>query len=155
MIRLTGPADAQARFGILGEWFGAPAVCSVPTGVLIDGKIRSQFFDGYPCVMVETPRETVRVLCAVGEYERAATYVPANITPGMVSAWAGIPRDWVPLMQLRPKVCRSSAQSIDRIEVVRRVRKLLEVADAGETITATDLRWALGRFALHCRGRNT
>jgi hypothetical protein len=93
----------------------------------------------------------VRVLCAAGEYERATSYVPANIAGKMIAAWASIPLDWVALMQIRPKACRSNPQSLDRIEVVRRCRKLLEVAEAGEKVTAEDLRWALGRFANYCQ----
>ena len=159
MIRLASAEDCRARVGILGGWFGAPPVWRLRRAVsndseLIDGRIRGQVvgvMNVPPGIEVETPREIVRVLCAAGEYERARSYVPANIAPSMVAAWAGIPVDWVALMQLRPKACRSHPESIDRIEVVRRVRRLLEVADAGESVTATDLRWALGRFADYCR----
>jgi hypothetical protein len=156
MIRLASAEDCRARVGILGGWFGAPPVWK---GMgqeieLIDGKLRAAVLGPMnlpPGIGVDTPREIVRVLCAAGEYERARDCVPANIAPNMIAAWAGIPLDWVALMQLRPKACRSHPESIDRIEVVRRVRRLLEVADAGESVTATDLRWALGRFADYCR----
>jgi len=156
MIRLSGPEDCRTRFGILRNWFGPPAIWTNLNGeiTLIDGRVRAAEFDGYPAIGAETPREIVRTLSAAGEYHRAADYVPANITGKTIAAWAGIPLEWVAEMQVHPKTPRSNPQSLDRIEVVRRVRKLLEVADAGESVTATDLRWALGRFALHCRGRH-
>ncbi len=149
MIRLTSAEDCRARFGILGGWFGSPPIVDqISRPMLIDGRIRAAEYHGElpRNLVIESPREAVRILSAVGEYERAREYIPANITRSMVSSWAGIPREWVPMMEL-PKACRDSPSSFHSREVVQRTRKLLEVAQAGERVTAEDLRWALGRFA--------
>lgn len=155
MIRLTGPEDCRARFGILTHWFGPPPIWTTVNreDVLIDGRLRCQEYGGnHPVgIVAATPREIVRTLCAAGEYERARDYVPANITRPMIASWAAIPSEWVACMAVTPKAPRTVEGSLDRVEVVRRCRRLLDVAEAGERVTAEDLRWALGRFAGYCR----
>ncbi len=147
MIRLAGPEDCRARFGILRSWFGPPPVWM--GGELIDGRVRAQEFGAeLPSgLIVETERDAVRILSASGEYERARSHVPANVTRSFLPAWAGIPIGWAAIITMQKKPQKVVETSLDRVEVVRRTRKLLEVAEAGERVTAEDLRWALGRFA--------
>jgi hypothetical protein len=156
VLRLLGPEDCALRFAILNSWFGPPLIWTV-TGdrsQLVDGRTRLEQWHGssstLPSVQTLTPRSTVRALCAAGEYERAASYVPGNIERQTVPAWAGISLEWAAAMGVKTRRERSE-RSERKDAVVRKLRTLLETAEAGEPVTAQDLRWVLGRFAEYSR----
>jgi hypothetical protein len=157
MWRLPSPQDCDLRFGILRSWFGGPALvdCIAPDGEieplasLLDGRARAQRWgvapSGIPVRLVETPRDAVRCLCAVGEYERALGFVPANIDRSNIAAWSSIPPTWAALM-VQPRKQKRPGET-EKARAIARCQNLLEAAEGGSTVEASDLRWALGQFA--------
>lgn len=150
--KLASADDCALRIGIFGGWFGTPPIwrrIDAHDSELIDGRKRAALLRGHvpSGLTLETPREIVRALCAAGEYERARSYIPKNIAPSLVAKWANIPIEWAARMLREKKQDRSGNAGREPRAIIRRARALLAAADAGEDVTAEDLRWVLGYFA--------
>lgn len=151
---LTDEAAARVMFEAFGCWFGPPIVKL--SGRIIDGRKRLEAWHRLcctgdpPCVNARTTKAAGRLLLLAGHVERSAellgdsipydanTAVVLRVPPELAALLVG----HVKRRGKKPTPRRSSRDAL------RRVRELyLRAIEAGEPITPTDLRQALGTWA--------